>query len=128
MLEVLNTSLTHVFNQIKDRKILSLHQKIVRDIGRLNLNKYCPYHEVIGYNMNECRDFLRQLWKLYKNGGLDEFVNRPQKNSNQQQQGEEAPGRATNLLKERVLFLCAVSFKCNIYFHGKSHICSRANL
>lgn len=69
--------------------MLSLALKVIREMGRLNPNKYCHYHRAIGHNTSECRDLLRQLWKLHKDGRLDEFVKRPQGKEDQHQ--EEAP-------------------------------------
>lgn len=53
----------HVFNQIKDRELLGPSRRI-KESGKKNPNKFCAYHEAKGHNTSECRDLLRQLWRL----------------------------------------------------------------
>lgn len=63
----------HVFNQIKDQQLLGPARRI-KDNSKQNPNKYCHYHEGTGHNTSECRDLMRQLWRLYEYNLLDEFI------------------------------------------------------
>lgn len=78
LVKVLNTSPGQVFNQIKDRNMFDPPRKVVRDMGRLKPNTYCYYHKAIGLTRANAGLLLRQLWKLYKDERLDEFVKRLQ--------------------------------------------------
>lgn len=59
LLEVLNVIPVHVFNVFRNRQILPQPRKIMKETDKLNSNKHCAYHDSIGHNMSDCRDFLR---------------------------------------------------------------------
>lgn len=55
-------------------QMLDPPHKIIKHKGKQNPSKKCHYHNGIGHNISKCMDLLRQLWKLYKDKMMDEFV------------------------------------------------------
>lgn len=81
----MSVGLAYIFNAIRDRQILALPRKMMKKIDKLNPNKHLTYHDNIGHNTRECQDLLRQLWKLFEEGKVNEFV-KPIQTNNQRNQ------------------------------------------
>ncbi|KAL6570531.1 hypothetical protein OROGR_000081 [Orobanche gracilis] len=70
LLRELDLSPEYILTAIKDRDWLT-KPKPIRDNGHLDRNKFCAYHKSSGHNTSQCRDLLRQLWRLFEAGSIE---------------------------------------------------------
>ncbi|KAL8464668.1 hypothetical protein ACS0TY_034245 [Phlomoides rotata] len=72
-------SAAKVFSAIQKsgKDLLTPPNPIKSGYNDLDQRKYCYFHGSAGHNTSQCRDLLRQLWRLFEEGKLNDFVQKP---------------------------------------------------
>ncbi|KAL8555747.1 hypothetical protein ACS0TY_003526 [Phlomoides rotata] len=63
--------------QHSGKKLLKKPHPIKATQKELDFDRFCHFHDSPGHNTSQCRNLLRQLWKLFEEGKLNEYVCRP---------------------------------------------------
>ena len=99
----LNDPVDHIFMQIRDDPALKWSGKLTTNPDKRPRDKYCRFHRDHGHNTEDCYDLKRQIEKLIKQGKLQRFVKRDQREGRPQvarQQRPPAEARPRPLLGE----------------------------
>ena len=75
----LNAPVDRIFMQIKDDPALRWPGKLLTNPDRRAKDKYCRFHRDHGHNTEDCYDLKRQIEELIKQGKLQRFVERDQR-------------------------------------------------
>jgi hypothetical protein len=75
----LNAPVDHIFMQIRNDPTLKWPSKLLTDPNKRLRDKYCCFHRDHGHNTEDCYDLKRQIEELIKQGKLQRFVERGQR-------------------------------------------------
>uniref|UniRef100_A0A2N9IQQ3 RNA-directed DNA polymerase n=1 Tax=Fagus sylvatica TaxID=28930 RepID=A0A2N9IQQ3_FAGSY len=75
----LNAPVDHIFMQIRNDPALKWPGKLLTDPDKRPRDKYCRFHRDHGHNTEDCYDLKRQIEELIKQGKLQRFVERGQR-------------------------------------------------
>uniref|UniRef100_A0A2N9FQE6 Integrase catalytic domain-containing protein n=1 Tax=Fagus sylvatica TaxID=28930 RepID=A0A2N9FQE6_FAGSY len=94
----LNAPVDHIFMQIRNDPALKWPGKLLTDPDKRPRDKYCRFHRDHGHNTEDCYDLKRQIEELIKQGKLQRFIEKGQregrpKGARQQRPPGEAPPR-----------------------------------
>uniref|UniRef100_A0A2N9GJ57 RNA-directed DNA polymerase n=1 Tax=Fagus sylvatica TaxID=28930 RepID=A0A2N9GJ57_FAGSY len=94
----LNAPVDHIFMQIRNDPALKWPGKLLTDPDKRPRDKYCRFHRDHGHNTENCYDLKRQIEELIKQGKLQRFIEKGQREgrpqgARQQRPPEEAPPR-----------------------------------
>jgi hypothetical protein len=80
-----------IFIQIKDDPALRWPGKLLTNPDRRAKDKYCRFHRDHGHNTEDCYDLKRQIEELIKQGKLQRFVERDQREGRPPQARPQRP-------------------------------------
>jgi hypothetical protein len=94
----LNAPVDHIFMQIRNDPALKWPGKLLMDPDKRPRDKYCRFHRDHGHNTEDCYDLKRQIEELIKQGKLQRFIEKGQREgrpqgARQQRPPGEAPPR-----------------------------------
>uniref|UniRef100_A0A2N9F1B5 Uncharacterized protein n=1 Tax=Fagus sylvatica TaxID=28930 RepID=A0A2N9F1B5_FAGSY len=94
----LNAPVDHIFMQIRNDPALKWPGKLLTDPDKRPRDKYCRFHRDHGHNTENCYDLKRQIEELIKQGKLQRFIEKGQREgrpqgARQQRPPGEAPPR-----------------------------------
>uniref|UniRef100_A0A2N9FYU7 Reverse transcriptase domain-containing protein n=1 Tax=Fagus sylvatica TaxID=28930 RepID=A0A2N9FYU7_FAGSY len=94
----LNAPVDHIFMQIMNDPALKWPSKLLTDPDKRPRDKYCRFHRDHGHNIEDCYDLKRQIEELIKQGKLQRFIEKGQREgrpqgARQQRPPGEAPPR-----------------------------------
>ena len=75
----LNAHVDHIFMQIRNDPALKWSGKLLTDPDKRPRDKYCRFHRDHGHNTEDYYDLKRQIEELIKQGKLQRFVERGQR-------------------------------------------------
>uniref|UniRef100_A0A2N9H4Y6 Uncharacterized protein n=1 Tax=Fagus sylvatica TaxID=28930 RepID=A0A2N9H4Y6_FAGSY len=87
----LNAPVDRIFMQIKDDPALRWPGKLLTNPDRRAKDKYCRFHRDHGHNTDDCYDLKRQIEELIKQGKLQRFVERDQREGRPPQARPQRP-------------------------------------
>jgi ribonuclease HI len=87
----LNAPVDRIFMQIKDDPALRWPGKLLTNPDRRAKDKYCRFHRDHGHNTEDCYDLKRQIEELIKQGKLQRFVERDQREGRPPQARPQRP-------------------------------------
>uniref|UniRef100_A0A2N9F216 Uncharacterized protein n=1 Tax=Fagus sylvatica TaxID=28930 RepID=A0A2N9F216_FAGSY len=87
----LNAPVDRIFMQIKDDPALKWPGKLLKNPNRRAKDKYCHFHRDHGHNTENCYDLKRQIEELIKQGKLQRFVERDQREGRPPQARPQRP-------------------------------------
>uniref|UniRef100_A0A2N9FJJ2 Uncharacterized protein n=1 Tax=Fagus sylvatica TaxID=28930 RepID=A0A2N9FJJ2_FAGSY len=87
----LNAHVDRIFMQIKDDPALRWPRKLLTNPDRRAKDKYCRFHRDHGHNTEDCYDLKRQIEELIKQGKLQRFVERDQREGRPPQARPQRP-------------------------------------
>jgi hypothetical protein len=87
----LNAPMDRIFMQIKDDPALKWPGKLLTNPDRRAKDKYCRFHKDHGHNTENCYDLKRQIEELIKQGKLQRFVERDQREGRPPQARPQRP-------------------------------------
>uniref|UniRef100_A0A2N9EHL8 RNase H type-1 domain-containing protein n=1 Tax=Fagus sylvatica TaxID=28930 RepID=A0A2N9EHL8_FAGSY len=80
----LNAPVDHIFMQIRDDPALKWLGKLTTNPDKRPRDKYCRFHRDHGHNTEDCYDLKKQIEELIKQGKLQRFVERDQREGRQE--------------------------------------------
>uniref|UniRef100_A0A2N9GXC3 RNase H type-1 domain-containing protein n=1 Tax=Fagus sylvatica TaxID=28930 RepID=A0A2N9GXC3_FAGSY len=87
----LNAPVDHIFMQIRNDPALKWPGKLLTDPDKRPRDKYCRFHRDHGHNTEDCYDLKRQIEELIKQGKLQRFVERGQREGRPQGIRQQRP-------------------------------------
>uniref|UniRef100_A0A2N9FLD8 Uncharacterized protein n=1 Tax=Fagus sylvatica TaxID=28930 RepID=A0A2N9FLD8_FAGSY len=87
----LNAPVDHIFMQIRNDPALKWPGKLLTDLDKRPRDKYCRFHRDHGHNTEDCYDLKRQIEELIKQGKLQRFVERGQREGRPQGPRQQRP-------------------------------------
>jgi hypothetical protein len=75
----LNAPVDHIFMQIRNDPALKWPGKLLTDPDKRPRDKYCRFHRDHGHNTEDCYDLKRQIEELIKQGKLQRFIEKGQR-------------------------------------------------
>uniref|UniRef100_A0A2N9FPT8 Reverse transcriptase domain-containing protein n=1 Tax=Fagus sylvatica TaxID=28930 RepID=A0A2N9FPT8_FAGSY len=87
----LNAPVDRIFMQIKDDPALRWPGKLLTNPDKRAKDKYCRFHRDHGHNTDDCYDLKRQIEELIKQGKLQRFVERDQREGRPPQARPQRP-------------------------------------
>jgi hypothetical protein len=87
----LNAHVDHIFMQIRNDPALKWPGKLLTDPNKRPRDKYCCFHRDHGHNTEDCYDLKRQIEELIKQGKLQRFVKRGQREGRPQGARQQRP-------------------------------------
>uniref|UniRef100_A0A2N9I556 RNA-directed DNA polymerase n=1 Tax=Fagus sylvatica TaxID=28930 RepID=A0A2N9I556_FAGSY len=87
----LNAPVDHIFMQIRNDPALKWPGKLLTDPDKRQRDKYCRFHRDHGHNTEDCYDLKRQIEELIKQGKLQRFVERGQREGRPQGPRQQRP-------------------------------------
>uniref|UniRef100_A0A2N9G1W1 Uncharacterized protein n=1 Tax=Fagus sylvatica TaxID=28930 RepID=A0A2N9G1W1_FAGSY len=87
----LNAPVDHIFMQIRNDPALKWPGKLMTDPDKRPRDKYCRFHRDHGHNTEDCYDLKRQIEELIKQGKLQRFVERGQREGRPQGTRQQRP-------------------------------------
>jgi hypothetical protein len=87
----LNTSVDHIFMQIRNDPALKWPGKLLTDPDKRPRDKYCRFHRDHDHNTEDCYDLKRQIEELIKQGKLQRFVESGQREGHPQGARQQRP-------------------------------------
>uniref|UniRef100_A0A2N9HJY0 RNA-directed DNA polymerase n=1 Tax=Fagus sylvatica TaxID=28930 RepID=A0A2N9HJY0_FAGSY len=87
----LNAPVDHIFMQIRNDPALKWPGKLLTDPDKRPRDKYCRFHRDHGHNTEDCYDLKRQIEELIKQGKLQRFVERGQREGRPQGPRQQRP-------------------------------------
>jgi ribosomal protein L25 (general stress protein Ctc) len=87
----LNAPVDHIFMQIRNDPALKWPGKLLTDPDKRSRDKYCRFHSDHGHNTEDCYDLKRQIEELIKQGKLQRFVERGQREGRPQGPRQQRP-------------------------------------
>uniref|UniRef100_A0A2N9IF11 Integrase catalytic domain-containing protein n=1 Tax=Fagus sylvatica TaxID=28930 RepID=A0A2N9IF11_FAGSY len=87
----LNAPVDHIFMQIRNDPALKWPGKLLTDPDKRPRDKYCRFHRDHGHNTEDCYDLKRQIEELIKQGKLQRFVEKGQREGRPQGPRQQRP-------------------------------------
>uniref|UniRef100_A0A2N9GCW7 Uncharacterized protein n=1 Tax=Fagus sylvatica TaxID=28930 RepID=A0A2N9GCW7_FAGSY len=87
----LNAPVDHIFMQIRNDPALKWPGKLLTDPDKRPREKYYRFHRDHGHNTEDCYDLKRQIEELIKQGKLQRFVERGQREGRPQGARQQRP-------------------------------------
>uniref|UniRef100_A0A2N9FY65 RNase H type-1 domain-containing protein n=1 Tax=Fagus sylvatica TaxID=28930 RepID=A0A2N9FY65_FAGSY len=81
----------HIFMQIRNDPTLKWPGKLLTNPDKRPRDKYCRFHRDHGHNTEDCYDLKRQIEELIKQGKLQRFVERGQREGRPQGAHQQRP-------------------------------------
>ena len=87
----LNAPIDHIFMQIRNDPALKWPGKLLTDPDKRPRDKYCRFHRDHGHNTEDCYDLKRQIEELIKQGKLQRFIEKGQREGRPQGAHQQRP-------------------------------------
>uniref|UniRef100_A0A2N9ESH3 Uncharacterized protein n=1 Tax=Fagus sylvatica TaxID=28930 RepID=A0A2N9ESH3_FAGSY len=87
----LNALVDHIFMQIRNDPALKWPGKLLTDPDKRPRDKYCRFHRDHGHNTEDCYDLKRQIEELIKQGKLQRFIEKSQREGRPQGARQQRP-------------------------------------
>uniref|UniRef100_A0A2N9F125 Integrase catalytic domain-containing protein n=1 Tax=Fagus sylvatica TaxID=28930 RepID=A0A2N9F125_FAGSY len=87
----LNALVDHIFMQIRNDPALKWPGKLLTDPDKRPRDKYCRFHRDHGHNTEDCYDLKRQIEELIKQGKLQRFIEKGQREGRPQGARQHRP-------------------------------------
>jgi ribonuclease HI len=87
----LNAPVDHIFMQIRNDPALKWPGKLLTDPDKRPRDKYCRFHRDHGHNTENCYDLKRQIEELIKQGKLQRFIEKGQREGRPQGARQQRP-------------------------------------
>uniref|UniRef100_A0A2N9GA07 Uncharacterized protein n=1 Tax=Fagus sylvatica TaxID=28930 RepID=A0A2N9GA07_FAGSY len=87
----LNAPVDHIFMQIRNDPALKWPGKLLTDPDKRPRDKYCRFHRDHGHNTKDCYDLKRQIEELIKQGKLQRFIEKGQREGRPQGARQQRP-------------------------------------